>query len=156
MEELQTMSEVELLQTHNAVITELRYRGVVQTNNNPIGDYTEWLVCKHLGLEPQPNSQKAFDATGPDGIRYQIKGRRSATRSVQFSPIRNLEQRGFDFVIAVAFNEDYSIQFAVKVEFAAVSTLARYRSHINGHVLILTDNIVEQSGVEDISNLIVD
>ena len=39
MKELRTMSEVELLQTHSGVITELRRRDVVKTENNPIGDY---------------------------------------------------------------------------------------------------------------------
>jgi len=38
------MSEIELLQTHAAVIDELLRRKVVRTRNNPIGDYTEWLL----------------------------------------------------------------------------------------------------------------
>ena len=57
MKDLEAMSELELLQTRGAVIDELRRRGVVRTANNPIGDYTEWLVCNRLGLEIQGNNQ---------------------------------------------------------------------------------------------------
>ena len=50
MEDFEQMSEIELLQTHGLVIGELLRRGVVKTRNNPIGDYTEWLVCRRLRL----------------------------------------------------------------------------------------------------------
>ena len=152
MRDLRAMSEVELLRTHSAVIEELRRRGVVKTKNNPIGDYTEWLVCNRLELEMQGNSQSAFDALDQQGTRYQIKGRRSGAKSVQFSSIRNLEQQGFDFVIAVIFDEDYSICLAVKVSHEAVPKLARYQAHTNGYNLILTRGAVEQDGVEDITH----
>ena len=157
MKELYAMSEVELLQTHSAIIVELRRRGVVRTKDNPIGDYTEWLVCNRLGLEQvKGNSRPAFDATGFQGTRYQIKGRRSQANSVQFSPIRKLEdeEHGFDFVVAVIFNEDYSVRLAVKVSREAVPKLARYQSYINGYNLVLTRKAVDQDGVEDISHLI--
>lgn len=54
--DLKSLTEVELLQMHVGIIKELKDRGVVRTGNNPIGDYTEWLVCSRLGLELQPNS----------------------------------------------------------------------------------------------------
>ena len=80
MEDFEQMSEIELLQTHGLVIGELLRRGVVKTRNNPIGDYTEWLVCGRLGLEMQANSKASFDAVDAAGIRYQIKadGRKGA------------------------------------------------------------------------------
>ena len=152
MKAFRTMTEVELLQTHSEVIAELKRREVVKTKNNPVGDYTEWLVCNRLGLKPQPNSRAAFDATDPQGIRYQVKGRCSGNRSVQFSSIRNLEQHGFDFVVAVIFHEDYSVRQAVKITHAAVPQLARYQAHTNGYNLILTSKAVELDGVEDITS----
>ena len=152
MEELQALSEVELLQTHGAVIDELRRRGVVRTRNNPVGDYTEWLVCNRLGLEAQENSRAAFDAVDPEGIRYQIKGRRSTETSVQFSAIRNLEDGGFHFVVAVVFDDDYSVRLAVKIPHDVVPTFARFYAHTNAHNLVLTANVVEHPNVEDISH----
>ena len=52
------------------------------------------------------------------------------------------------------FNEDYSVRLAVKVSYDAVPTLARYQDHVNGHILILTNKVVEQDGVVDISHLL--
>lgn len=154
MNDLNQMSEIELLRTHTAVLDELRCRGVVRTRNNPVGDYTEWLVCNRLGLEMQSNSQKSFDAIDANGIRYQIKGRRDEGTSVQFSSIRNLDGQGFDFVIAVVFNSDYSIRFAVMIPHQIVPEFAKYQEHTNAHNLILTDKICEQPGVTDIAHLI--
>lgn len=154
MKDLQTMSDLELLQTRGAVIEELRRRSVVRTANNPIGDYTEWLVCNRLGLEIQGNNQAAFDAVDPQGVRYQIKGRRSSGNSVQFSSIRRLENHEFDFVVAVVFREDYSVRFAFRITYAAVHQLARYQEHTNSHILILTERAVELDGVEDITRLL--
>lgn len=49
------------------------------------------------------------------GMRYQIKARRvhSAHRSRQLSTIRNLADQKFDYLIAVIFNDDFSILQAV-------------------------------------------
>ena len=155
MKELQAMSEVELLQTHSAVITELFRRKVIKTRNPPIGDYTEWLVCSRLGLQDQRNSQAAYDATDNQGIKFQIKGRRSTANSVQFGAIRNLEQHGFDYVIAVIFDNNYAVRLAVKISYDAVRTLARFQAHTNSHILRLTNKVVEQQGVEDIGRRLV-
>ena len=154
MKSLETMSEVELLRTHGKIIDILQLKGVVNTKNNPVGDYTEWLVCNRLGLKPRDNSAKAFDALGPGDVRYQIKGRRSDANSVQFSPIRNFEGRGFHFVIAVVFHEDYSVRFAFKIAYESVLKFAKYRAYTNSHNLILTPKAVEEDGVEDISGLL--
>ena len=154
MIDLRAMTELELLQTRGAVIAELRRRRVVKTENNPIGDYTEWLVCNRLWLEIQGNSQAGFDAVDPQAVKYQIKGRRASGNSVQFSAIRNLENHEFDFVVAVVFDEDYSIRFAFKIAYTAVKQLARYQEHTNSHLLILTERAVELDGVEDITQLL--
>lgn len=151
------LTETELLQAHAGVIDELLRRRVVSTGNNPIGDYTEWLVCDRLGLVRQPNSRASYDGLDPDGIRYQIKGRRSKrpTGNVQLSVIRNLEQSEFDYLIAVVFNSDYTIRFAAKIPHAVVTEFAAYRQHVNGHVPIIRENIFDRSGVIDITNVLV-
>lgn len=152
---LEQMTNVELLQAHGAVIDELIRRDIVRTRNNPIGDYTEWLVCVQRGLDPQNNSTAAFDAVNKtDGQRYQIKGRQSDAHRVQFSAIRNLDQHGFDFVIAIVFNKDYSIRFAAKLTHAAVQKLSRHQRHVNTHILMLSESCFEIDGVEDICGLL--
>ena len=154
MNDFTPLSEIELLRTHSAIIEELRRRGVVATRNNPIGDYTEWLVCRRFGFDKQANSQSGFDAVDQDGVRYQIKGRREEKPSVQFSSIRNLDQNTFDYVIAVVFHDDYSIRFAVLLPHDSVPSLARYQQHTNGHNLILTDQVIGSIGVTDITSFL--
>ena len=148
--DLANMSEIELLQTHGYVIDELIRRGVAKTRNNPIGDYSEWLICRRFYLDMKANSKASFDAIDDNGIRYQIKSRRSEEKSVQFSAIRNLEHKGFDFVIALVFNYDYSIRFAVMIPHEVIPSLARYQPHVNGYNLILTDKNIKLDGVTDI------
>ena len=148
-----TLTESELLQTHASVIDELLRRGVVRTRNNPIGDYTEWLVCDRLSLELQPNSMMSYDGIDSNGIRYQIKGRRaeSKTAPVQLSVIRNLEKSGFDFLIAVIYNSDYTIRFAAKIPHAVLPEISAYRRHVNGHVALIRDTVLNYPGVTDIT-----
>ena len=141
MKDLKHMSEIELLRTHAAIIDELIRRDVVKTRNNPVGDYTEWLVSRCMNLELQPNSRASFDAVDASGIRYQIKGRRDSRTRIQFSSIRNLDEQGFDFVIAVVFDDDYSIRFALKIPYGLVREFSKFQDHTNGHNLILTEKI---------------
>lgn len=74
--QLDSLSAQELLELHSGVITELRKRGIVRSENNPLGDYTEWLVAHKLGLKLETYSTYGCDAISVDGFRYQIKGRR--------------------------------------------------------------------------------
>ena len=150
MKDLNEMSEIELLQTHGAVIEELLCREIVKTRNNPIGDYTEWLVCNRMGWKMADKNQKGFDATDKDGKRYQIKGGRKGDGIVPFSPIRNLEQEAFHSVIVVAFKDDYSIRFAAKIPHELVPRLANINKSVNGFVLRLNEKKIEHDGVVNI------
>lgn len=77
----------------------LRRRGILRSDNTPTGDYAEWLVARSLGLTLENNSTSGYDATNPDGTRYQIKARRLVTpkTSRQLSPLRRLDQDPFDY-----------------------------------------------------------
>ena len=152
MNDLESMSVVELLQTADHVVDELMRRKVVRTRNKPIGDYTEWLVCNQLGLQIQHNSKAGYDAIDADGTKYQIKGRQCDKTKVQFSVIRNLDQCDFDVAIAVAYNKDFSMRFAAKIPHHLISELATYRKHVNGHVLILGEDSFENEAIESIGD----
>lgn len=154
--DVRRLSVRQLLSTHSALLEELRYRNVVRTGNNPAGDYVEWLVASRLGLSLEQNSAIGFDATCPDGRRYQIKGRRllTASGSPQLGVIRALEAGHFDFLIAVVMNADWSIRLAVKIPHAALGELARFRGHVNGHVLRMTPGVLQIEGVEDLSRML--
>ena len=151
---LKDKSVLALLRAHSDVMDELRRRKVCRTNNNPVGDYTEWLVRRNLNLTPQANSASGFDAEGEDGVKYQIKGRRSDAQRVQFSAIRNLKGKQFNFLVAVAFLDDWSIRFALKLSHDAVSKAVQFQGHTNSHRLLLSGTEAGQEGVEDIRPLL--
>lgn len=155
---LPDLTIAELLGAHSAVLSELRRRGVVRSENNPTGDYAEWLVSEKLGLALETNSAKGFDATDSQGLRYQIKGRRVTrdNRSTQLGVIRNLESANFDFLVGVIFGEDWRILHAAKIPHRTVSTLAMFRTHQNGHIMHLRPSVLDVPGVEDISDALRD
>ena len=59
-------SIAELLAGYAGILAELRRRGVVRTNNAPVGDYAEWLAARALGGEIVANaSEKSYDLRLP-------------------------------------------------------------------------------------------
>jgi hypothetical protein len=151
--ELESLSTPELLQRYSQILDELRARKVIRTSNSPIGDYTEWLVANQLGLTLVTNSTSGYDAVDALGVKFQIKGRRltSHNHSRQLSAIRNLESRDFDYLIAVLFNEKVEVQQVVKIPHDIIEKYARYSEHVHAHILVLQQNILNDTTVEDIT-----
>ncbi|MGF6971520.1 hypothetical protein OKW43_008615 [Paraburkholderia sp. WC7.3g] len=150
------LSIADLLATHCSALDELRRRGVVRSGNNPTGDYAEWLVSSKLGLQLAAKSVKGFDATDANGTRYQIKARRvtADNSSTQLSVIRNLAGEDFDLLVAVVFDSAWNVAVAAKMTCEAVSKLATFRHHVNGHVMHLRRTVFSVAGVEDITALL--
>lgn len=151
--DLSTLGNFDLLQIYTEVMEELRRRGILRSSNNPVGDYTEWLVSTRLRLQLDRNSQQGYDATGTDGLRYQIKGRRITEHnsSTQLSVIRNLKKAQFDFLVAVIFDRTFSLLYAAQLPIALVTRLATFREHQNGHILHIPRTIFNEDGVLDIT-----
>lgn len=148
-DELRDKSISQLLALHASVIEELRERGVLRSANNPTGDLAEYLFCSAFGWTQKANSAKAFDATGDDGARYQIKGRRIHRRnkSRQLSAIRNLG--GFDILAAVLLDDDYRVMRAALIPAEVVRNHSAYNEHTNSYRFLLRDRIWEAPGVID-------
>jgi hypothetical protein len=146
----------ELLKLHSQVITELRHRDVLRTENNPVGDYTEWFVAKCLKLDLKNNSSSGFDAKDNKGTRYQIKGRRITpnNKSRQLSVIRNLNQKEFDILVAVIFDGEYEIIEAISIPQEIIADYARFNPHQNGHILHLKGPILSDKRVTNIKKLL--
>jgi len=153
---LSQLNEKELLRLHAAIIDELKQRRVVRTKNNPVGDYTEWLVSKTMNLDLCNNSSSGYDGIDNKGIKYEIKGRRITpeNKSRQLSAIRNLEDKHFDYLIGLIFDENYNVIDALIVPHEVVSEYASYRKHINGHILHLRGAILQDSRVRDIRDIV--
>lgn len=148
--QLTDLSVKELLQLQASATNELKARGVVRTQNNPLGDYTEWLVARALNLELQANSKAGYDGVGRDGLRVQIKGRRvtPTNNSRQLSAIRKYAERDFDVLAAVIYDERFNIIEALLIPHEVVGEYASYREHVNAHILILKGPILSDPRVQ--------
>lgn len=149
---IKEMGVKELLQLQASITNELKARRVVRTQNNPLGDYTEWLVAQALGLELEANSQAGYDAVSRNGIRIQIKGRRVTPKnnSRQLSAIRKYMEKDFDELAAIIYDENFEIIDALLIPHEVVGEYASYREHINAHVLILKGPILADPRVKSI------
>jgi hypothetical protein len=65
--DLSALSEPGLFSLYRAILAELKSRGVIRTENAPVGDYAEYLVATALGGQLAPNSEKAWDVLGNGG-----------------------------------------------------------------------------------------
>ncbi len=150
---LDNLSVSELLGLFVRILQVLKERKVVRSTNNPVADYAEYLAIEALGLKPAPKSTKGFDATDSNGVKYEVKGRRptQANKSRMLSAIRDCDAGHFNFLVGVLFNEDFSFDRACVVPFNVVQTTARYRKHVNAHILELKDALWQVEGVRDIS-----
>ena len=151
MDRLPEKSELELLKLWANVIVALRAKNIVRTNNNPLGDFTEWLVCERLGLHmAEYKAEKGYDATDDERNKYQIKGRRTTTSSVTFSPIRGYEGKDFDYLILVVFGDDFQVTWAAKVPHELVREVSRYSKHVGAWLPARTKKVLKTEGVEDL------
>ncbi len=153
MADLKNQSLSQLLVLHVLISEELRKRGVVRSGNAPTGDLAEYLFCQAFGWTQAPKSQKGFDATSKDGIRYEIKGRRLSNRdrypSREVSAIRDLE--AFDFLAAVLFDYYYQVERAALIPAAVVKDRSTYVAHDNKYKFMLRDDVWDIPGVQDVT-----
>lgn len=156
MRPISGLSSIELLRLHAEALEELRKRGVVRSANSPTGDLAEYAFCKAFGWSLSPNSQAGFDATGSDGTRYQIKGRRMMryNQSRQLGAIRQLEKAEFQFLAGVLFADDYTVHRAVLIPYGVVKERARFVTHTNSHKFMLRDDVWQAEGVVDVTEML--
>jgi len=146
MIDLKNLEKRDLLQLYGRLMEELRQRKLIRSSNNPVSDYAEKIVCEKLKLSIQGKSSKGYDAIDEkSGIKYQIKARRvtSHNKSRQLGVIRNLDQKLFDYLIAVIFDESFKPIEIWRIPREAIPKYARYSQHQNGHILILTGKVLE-------------
>jgi hypothetical protein len=151
---LNEFSVSELLKLQAGVMEELNKRGVLRSQNNPTGDYAEYLVAKELGLKLEFNSRSGFDATDESGSRIQIKGRRVTLKnpSRQLGVIRDLEKKQFDYLIGLVFDDLYSVNHVLKIPHEIIADYAEFSNHQRGHILHLSGRVLSDKRVEDITS----
>ena len=151
------MAVADLLRLYTRVLDELRNRGVTRSINNPAADYTEHLVSSRLGLTLGAKEASGFDAVDNDGCRYQIKGRRLTrpNSSPELSAIRNLPSRPFDYLVAVVYRSDFTIDYAAKVPYEVVVALAKYSKHTNAYRFLMQRKVLDDPRVTDVTSRLI-
>lgn len=146
----------EILQLQVGIGEELRERGVIRSANNLTGDLAEYLFCAAFDWQQEPNSKRGFDATGQNGLRYEIKGRRVHRRnkSRQLSAIRDLPGKQFDVLACILFDDMYNIARAALIPHSIVSRRSSYINHTNSYRFILQDEVWDLDGVEDVTKVL--
>ena len=125
-----------LLGTYTSILEELRIRGLVRTNNAPIGDLAEY-ACKIVYRgELAANSEKSYDLIAADGRRIQVKVRNlrfDTSPSAVFSVIRSFDFDACIFVLVDA--EKGYVQGAYEWSAHDVQEHGAHRAHVNGVVV---------------------
>lgn len=145
-------STITLLKQYAELMAVLRERKVLRTGNNPVADYAEYVVAKRLKLKLATPSQKSFDAIDEKRKKYQIKCRRITAHnsSLQLGVIRNLKNSQFHFLIAVVFNEDFSVKSMYRIPKRVIEKYGRYSKHQNGHILRLSSELLRDKDCKKI------
>ena len=151
--EWSSLSTRQLLALFAESVEELRRRGVVRSSNNPLADYTEWLVCRGLSLSQLPGSSTGCDAIDAAGKKYEIKSRRLTKHnaSTQLSAIRGLDLQHFDYLVGVLFEPDFSIRRACVLPHDAVVRSAVFRKHVNAWILYLKPSVYDAADARDVT-----
>ncbi len=127
----------ELLDRYTDVLTELRHRGLVRTNNAPIGDLAEHCAAIVYDGLLAPNSEKSYDLVAVDGRKVQVKvrvRRADTSSSATFSVIRSFD---FDVCLFLLIDGDGDVVAAREWTVQEVRDAGRHKVHINGSVVRL-------------------
>lgn len=131
-----TLTVGQLLGLYSDIIAELRRRGLVRTNNPPLGDLAEYAAALAYGGTLAPNSEKSFDLTTEDGRRVQVKARQvgaKASPSQTFSAIRSLD---FDICLLILLDiETNTVRAAYEWSPSEVEALSRLHAHTRSRVV---------------------
>ena len=154
--DLSAFSESGLFSFYRAILSELKSRGVIRTENAPVGDYAEYLVATALGGQLAPNSEKSWDVLGDNDEKLQVKARvvsdPAKPGQLQLSPFRSF---GFDSAVVVLLSAtDYAVLRASKVPRDVVESFAIHRQHVNGKVLFARPEIMGHPDATDLTAIL--
>lgn len=153
-EGLKAISDSGLLKLYGELMEELRDRQLTRSSNNPVADYAEKVAVDQLKLKRAGKEERGYDAMDGKGRKYQIKGRRITrhNKSRQLGVIRNLDEKLFDYLVAVIFNEGFEILEMWKVPYQFVKESAKWSELQNGYILQAKQEILTTGkGVERIT-----
>lgn len=133
--DISSMKVTELLRLWAGTMTELRGRGVLRTNNNPVGDIAEAIAHEHYG------GRRRYRRASTPGKVIRKTGLSGRTN---LSPIRDSD---YDVVVVVAFDTYFSLTATLEVPREVVEELFPIRPYVNGRVITVTDALTHHPDV---------
>ena len=140
-------SVFDLIRLHRKTLFELIRRRVVRSLNPPTGDWAETLVKVAYHGELAPKSEKGYDVITGDGTRLQVKARALDYPRVGSNITSAIRSWDFDAMVVVVLDpSDLSVTKAARLSRETVKKPenARYRSHVNGYVLVPNEALMKQ------------
>jgi len=152
-DDLRVMNVSQLMRTYFTILRLLRHNGIVRCLNNPVGGVTEWLVSTKLNLKLTPNPTKGFDAEDSNGARYQIKERWLATShsSTKLSVLLDLNNKPFDYMVAVIFDEDFQVDIATQIPISFILKHSKCAEQDNSYRLTFTRKMLSSPSLFDLT-----
>lgn len=123
----------QLLGTYTSILEELRRRGLVRTNNAPVGDLAEYAASIVYRGTLAPNSEKSYDLTASDGRLIQVKVRNIRPETIPSAVFSVIRSFGFDACIFVLIDPvNQQVHGAFEWTAAEVRKFGVHREHTNG------------------------
>jgi hypothetical protein len=117
------LTDLEVFGRWAEVMRELAARGLIWSGKSPLADYAELLVARHFGVEPLRGTNPGYDLVTKYGRRVQVKSRRFApgSKPSDFGEFSEFEDKRFDDLVAVLFEEDFTVRVAYLAPYAWVA-----------------------------------
>ncbi|WDV44053.1 hypothetical protein PV797_10985 [Clostridiaceae bacterium M8S5] len=152
---LSELTELELMILNRDIVKELNKRNVVKTRNKPIAGYARWLIKNTFGFKQTVNPNEKYDFLDKDNNKYLVRSRQIiGNKNLPFGIIRNLDDRNFDYLITVVFDEDFNIMESYKISYEVLQNEVDFNSYQKGFILGVSHISKLKSKVEDIKTLI--
>ena len=142
---VEDLSVFDLMRLHRQTLYELRRRGIVRTRSQPQGEWAETLVKVAYGGQLAAKSEKGYDVITPSGTRLQVKARAIDYPRIGSNITSAVRSWEFDMMVVVLLElSDLSVAKAAELSRKTVRENARYRSHVNGSVLVPNEALMSQ------------
>ena len=152
---LKDMSPVELLKLHSQIIDEFKIRGIAKTRNQPISEYSKWLVINQLKLHDTKNPNEKYDGIDNLGKTYLVRSRQIIdNRAINFCVIRRLGDRNFDFLVAITFDKDFNILDAFLIPIDVLLSQTEYNDYQNGYLLNLNNLDFKDQRIKNVISIL--
>ncbi|MBU9828449.1 hypothetical protein J1779_00665 [Rahnella sp. FC061912-K] len=153
---LQDLTAFELLQINQLSLDELERRNILKIRNNPLHDYTNWLVNNKMNMKPISSNSEGYDLKTSDGRKVMIIAKRNLlnNNSTMLGVISEKLLKNIDETIAVIYHKDLSIQSAVIIPSGVIYKLGVYNHLQKAYAIRVDTKLVCDPNVVDVKLLL--